>query len=200
MSVPVAPLTRDPVRATDRRTVGAEKSMFSWAIRAGEEHVVTTMSQHPRTRFVVVMLAGALLAAPALAAEPAAQPASRRSAACKPEKAKPAKADKKKKGKTGKTQPDKEEPADEPAADPSTEAPAPAPAPSGGKDDEEGRSLQRGERVEFDARLIQGQTAKAGAVYLFARVPTNLKSMVRERTTFREKIVRTVYPDQEDAP
>jgi hypothetical protein len=129
----------------------------------------------------------------------AQSPTRRVSAACKPS-GKPAKDDKKKKkGKTGKTTAD--EPAEESAPAPAEEAApaAPTPAPGGAKGDEEGRSLQRGERVEFDARLIQGQTAKAGAVYLFARVPTNLKSMVRERTTFREKIVRTVYPDQEDA-
>ena len=47
--------------------------------------------------------------------------------------------------------------------------------------------------------LVVGR-ALHGAVYLFARVPTNLKSMVRERTSFREKIVRTVYPIEEDAP
>lgn len=132
----------------------------------------------------------------------AQSPTRRLVAACKPG-GKPAKDDKKKKkgGKTTKTTGD--EPAEE-AAPAAAEEAAPAaaspPAAGGAKADEEGRSLQRGERVEFDARLIQGQTAKAGAVYLFARVPTNLKSMVRERTTFREKIVRTVYPDQEDAP
>lgn len=60
--------------------------------------------------------------------------------------------------------------------------------------DDDANKLQRGERVEFDTRLIQGQTAKAGAVYLFARVSTNLKSMVKERSSFREKVVRTVYP------
>lgn len=147
---------------------------------------------------LAIILASAVTAGgPALALAEAPHHV-RRSAACKPEKAKPAKPEKKKKGKTTKTAPDKEDAIDEPAADPTADAPAPAPA-AGAKEDEEGRSLQRGERVEFDARLIQGQTAKAGAVYLFARVPTNLKSMVRERTTFREKIVRTVYPDQEDA-
>jgi hypothetical protein len=131
----------------------------------------------------------------------AQSPTRRVNAACKPT-GKPAKDDKKKKkgGKTTKTTAD--EPPEDAAPAPAEEAAPAAPAaPAGGaKSDEEGRSLQRGERVEFDARLIQGQTAKAGAVYLFARVPTNLKSMVRERTTFREKIVRTVYPDQEDAP
>jgi len=91
------------------------------------------------------------------------------------------------------------EPPEETAAD---ERPPPPATPGAvkGPTDDEGKALQRGERVEFDARLIQGQTAKAGAVYLFARVPTNLKSMVRERTSFREKIVRTVYPIEEDAP
>jgi hypothetical protein len=73
-----------------------------------------------------------------------------------------------------------------------------APAARGDKKsseaDDDANKLQRGERVEFDARLIQGQTAKAGAVYLFARVSTNLKSMVKERSSFREKVVRTVYP------
>ena len=62
---------------------------------------------------------------------------------------------------------------------------------------EDTRLLQRGERMEFDARLIQGQTAKAGAVYLFERVSTNLRSMVRERTSFKDEMVRTVFPDEE---
>lgn len=58
--------------------------------------------------------------------------------------------------------------------------------------------LQRGERIEFDARLIQGQTAKAGAVYLFERASSNLRSMVKDRTSFRDKIVRTVFPATKD--
>lgn len=62
---------------------------------------------------------------------------------------------------------------------------------------DEGRSLQRGERIEFDARLIQGQTAKAGAVYLFERVRTDLKSMVKERASFRDKVVRKVFLEKE---
>jgi hypothetical protein len=102
-------------------------------------------------------------------------------AAAAPAICKPAKAGKKKNGAEKK-------PAAEKKAEPE-EAPPPAPPPAS----EEARALQRGERVEFDGRLIQGQTAKAGAVYLFARVSTNLKSMVKERSTFREKIVRTVF-------
>jgi hypothetical protein len=75
---------------------------------------------------------------------------------------------------------------------PAEAASAPTPAPA---DDSKG--IQRGERIEFDARLIQGQTAKAGAVYLFQRVNTPLRSMVKERTSFRDKIVRKVFPEEE---
>ena len=79
---------------------------------------------------------------------------------------------------------------------PEREAPPPRaevpPTPPPATDDT--RELRRGERVEFDARLIQGQTAKAGAVYLFERVSSNLRSMVRGRKSFRDKIVRPVYP------
>jgi hypothetical protein len=72
------------------------------------------------------------------------------------------------------------------------------PSPKKGQDDT--RALRRGERIEFDARLIQGQTAKAGAVYLFERASTNLRSMVKDRTSFRDKIIRMVFPKEEDGP
>jgi hypothetical protein len=55
--------------------------------------------------------------------------------------------------------------------------------------------LQRGGRVEFDGRLVQGQTAKSGAIYLFARKRSQLKSMVEERIHYRKEVLRTVYPD-----
>jgi hypothetical protein len=79
-------------------------------------------------------------------------------------------------------------PAQSPATEENAEAatpsaPAPAPSPEG---------LQRGGRVEFDGRLVQGQTAKSGAIYLFARQRTNLQSMVREREDFRKEILSTV--------
>lgn len=81
----------------------------------------------------------------------------------------------------------------------STDAPASSaspPASSAGATgaSEDARVLQRGERIEFDARLIQGQTAKAGAVYLFERASSNLRSMVKDRSSFRDRIVRTVFP------
>ena len=55
-------------------------------------------------------------------------------------------------------------------------------------------ALRRGARVEFDGRLVQGQTAKSGAIYLFARKRSELKSMVKERSSYRGEILRTVYP------
>lgn len=136
-------------------------------------------------------------AAPALAdaARPSGQRASR-IASCKP-------ADKKKPGHSAAKPPkggkEPAAPEPEPEASPAASS-APTPKGATGPADEEGKTLQRGERVEFDARLIQGQSAKAGAVYLFARVATNLKSMVKERTSFRDKVVRTVYPTEEAKP
>lgn len=115
-------------------------------------------------------------------------------------KGKPAAVAKKKPPKGKEKAPAKEAPKEE-AGEAAAEAPAaPSPAAGGaGAGGEESRALQRGERVEFDGRLIQGQTAKAGAVYLFARVATNLTSMVNAQSSFREKIIRTVYPNDDEA-
>lgn len=60
-----------------------------------------------------------------------------------------------------------------------------------------GTALRRGARVEFDGRLVQGQTAKSGAIYLFARKRSELRSMVKERTSYRKEILRTIYPNDE---
>ncbi len=75
--------------------------------------------------------------------------------------------------------------AETPAA--ATQAPPSSPAPAPG-------NLRRGSRVEFDGRLVQGQTAKSGAIYLFARKRSELRSMVKERKNYRKEILRTVYP------
>lgn len=58
---------------------------------------------------------------------------------------------------------------------------------------EEERDLKRGERVEFDGRLIEGQTAASGAIYLFERLPSELRSMVRERQSYRREVLETIY-------
>jgi len=73
--------------------------------------------------------------------------------------------------------------------DPRLDSPAKDGAPVGGGNP----ALQRGTRLEFDGRLVQGQTARSGAVYLFERARSQLRSMVRERQSYRDEIVRTVY-------
>ncbi len=48
-------------------------------------------------------------------------------------------------------------------------------------------------RIDFDDRLIQGQTNKSGAVYLYDRKELKTRSMVKKRESFREEIVGSVY-------
>ena len=49
---------------------------------------------------------------------------------------------------------------------------------------------QRGPtRIDFDDRLIQGQTNKSGAVYLYDRKELKTRSMIKKRESFREEIV-----------
>lgn len=48
-------------------------------------------------------------------------------------------------------------------------------------------------RIDFDDRLIQGQTNKSGAVYLFDRKETGISSMVRRTKSFRKLTLATVY-------
>jgi hypothetical protein len=50
-------------------------------------------------------------------------------------------------------------------------------------------------RIDFDDRLIQGQTNKSGAVVLFSRKETNISSMVRRRKSFRHLTIRTIYDE-----
>jgi len=45
-------------------------------------------------------------------------------------------------------------------------------------------------RVDFDERLVQGQTKKAEALYLFERKDSEIRSMVFRRKSFRKEIVR----------
>ena len=60
-----------------------------------------------------------------------------------------------------------------------------------------GATPQRGPtRIDFDDRLIQGQTNKSGAVYLYDRKELQTKSMVKKRETFRQEILSTVYDTQ----
>ena len=59
--------------------------------------------------------------------------------------------------------------------------------------------VQRESHIEFDERLVQGQTA-AGAIYLFQRGESEFRSMVRLPDSFRERTVRPVLPPSPGAP
>ncbi|MFO0598528.1 MAG: hypothetical protein U0228_24695 [Myxococcaceae bacterium] len=82
-----------------------------------------------------------------------------------------------------------------PAA-PAPSAPAPeasAPAPSGGGDSGGAPSVRGPTRIDFDDRLIQGQSNKSGAVYLYDRKELKIRSMIRKRENFRDEIVGSLY-------
>ena len=51
-------------------------------------------------------------------------------------------------------------------------------------------------RVDFEAQLIKGQTTKSGEVQILARKDSELKSMVMRRTSFRDEIIETVFPEK----
>ena len=75
---------------------------------------------------------------------------------------------------------------------PSTPIPAaPATASAGGPPPQRGPT-----RIDFDDRLIQGQTNKSGAVYLYDRKELKQRSMIKKRETFREEIVGAVYDSE----
>ena len=68
---------------------------------------------------------------------------------------------------------------------------APATASAGGPPPQRGPT-----RIDFDDRLIQGQTNKSGAVYLYDRKELKQRSMIKKRETFREEIVGAVYDSE----
>jgi hypothetical protein len=70
-----------------------------------------------------------------------------------------------------------------------SEGETPKSAPAGGVSEE----LRGPTRIDFDDRLIQGQTNKSGAVYLFDRKETGIASMVRRRKSFKQLTVGTIY-------
>ncbi len=48
-------------------------------------------------------------------------------------------------------------------------------------------------RVNFDERLIKGQTAKSGSVYIFERQEIGIQSLVRRHRRFRPLIIKSVF-------
>jgi hypothetical protein len=105
------------------------------------------------------------------------------------------------KSKKGKGKADKEKPVDKPVervapegarVDPRT---APSSAADAGGAGGGGVALPAGRgmsRIEFDDRLVQGQTNKANAIYLFERRESALRSLLKKRTDFHEEIDETL--------
>lgn len=50
-------------------------------------------------------------------------------------------------------------------------------------------------RINFDERLIKGQTTKSGSVYIFDRQESEIMSLVKRGRSFRHKIIRTVFEE-----
>lgn len=50
-------------------------------------------------------------------------------------------------------------------------------------------------RVNFDERVIKGQTAKSGSVYIFERQEIAVNSLVTKKRTFRPRTIRTVFEE-----
>lgn len=128
------------------------------------------MVRFARLTWASVLAVGLLL--PILEAPAFAAPTT-----CKPAKKKggPAPAPKEKKGKPP--------PAAEP--DPPPAAPASDVVPN--------TQFRGPTRIDFDDRLIQGQTNKSGAVYLFDRKETGIDSMVRRRKSFKALTISSIY-------
>ena len=71
---------------------------------------------------------------------------------------------------------------------PSANDSAPAASDSGGAPTTRGPT-----RIDFDDRLIQGQSNKSGAVYLYDRKELKIRSMIKKRENFRDEIVGSLY-------
>jgi len=66
-------------------------------------------------------------------------------------------------------------------------------APEAPPADASGAPVRGPTRIDFDDRLIQGQTNKSGAVYLYDRKELKIRSMVKKRENFRDEIVGSLY-------
>jgi hypothetical protein len=79
------------------------------------------------------------------------------------------------------------------AAAPATPAPATAEAAPAGGDAGGAPGVRGPTRIDFDDRLIQGQTNKSGAVYLYDRKELKIRSMIKKRENFRDEIIGSLY-------
>lgn len=54
--------------------------------------------------------------------------------------------------------------------------------------------FRRPSRMEFDERLIMGQSLKSGAVYLFERKDSEIQSILRIRKDYRKELLEPIEP------
>ena len=50
-------------------------------------------------------------------------------------------------------------------------------------------------RINFDERLIKGQTAKAGSVYIYERKQLRIESMIQTRRRWVPKTIHAIFED-----
>ncbi len=55
-------------------------------------------------------------------------------------------------------------------------------------------ALKRARHLEFDERLIMGQSLKSGAVYLFERKDSEIQSMLKIRKDYRQELLAPLEP------
>lgn len=76
-----------------------------------------------------------------------------------------------------------------PTPKPAPKTPEPEAASTSTAAGGEAAGARRGpSRIEFDDRLVQGQTNKANAIYLFERRESALRSLLKKRTNFHDEM------------
>ena len=68
-----------------------------------------------------------------------------------------------------------------------------APASAGGEG-ESISSFKRARHMEFDERLIMGQSLKSGALYLFERKDSEIQTMLKIRRDYRQELLAPLEP------
>jgi hypothetical protein len=68
------------------------------------------------------------------------------------------------------------------------------PSASGGKEGSKISSFKRARHMEFDERLIMGQSLKSGALYLFERKDSEIQTMLKIRRDYRQELLAPLEP------
>jgi hypothetical protein len=63
-----------------------------------------------------------------------------------------------------------------------------------GKGDGSAATLKRARHMEFDERLIMGQSLKSGALYLFERKDSEIQTMLKIRRDYRQELLAPLEP------